>query len=193
MLTMDIHQLSPAERNCCKVAECPLIKLRDRPPASTTLRNRHTASIIISFRIRFRATSHPSSGSSANSNSALISARSQPFRTSLASLRSPSTSESASIRMDFPAPVSPVSTVKPGTNSRSIRSTMTKSRMLKKLQHETHRLMPGFWVNRSSPASPAACGSSCGRKNAATLPYGENAAPSTLSCSRRSKWEWLSE
>ena len=51
------------------------------------------------------------------------------------SARSPSTAASASIRIDLPAPVSPVSTVKPGWNSRSSRSTMTKSRMLRAAQH----------------------------------------------------------
>jgi hypothetical protein len=40
----------------------------------------------------------------------------------------PSTSCSASIRMDLPAPVSPVSTVKPACRSSSSVCTMTKSR-----------------------------------------------------------------
>src|SRR5262245_15166687 len=35
------------------------------------------------------------------------------------------------MRIDLPAPVSPVSTVKPGANSSSSRSTITKSRMLR--------------------------------------------------------------
>ena len=62
-------------------------------------------------------------------NSAATSARVAPSRTASAWVRSPSTNCSASMRMDLPAPVSPVSTVKPPANSSSSRSTMTKSRI----------------------------------------------------------------
>src|SRR6185312_8025611 len=66
---------------------------------------------------------------SLRSNSALISARSAPWRTTPASARSPMARPSASTRMDLPAPVSPVSTVMPGFSSSSSVSMMAKSRM----------------------------------------------------------------
>ena len=50
---------------------------------------------------------------SRTSNSALTSARSAPARTTPGSARPPSASASASTRIDLPAPVSPVSAVKP--------------------------------------------------------------------------------
>src|SRR3989338_523218 len=46
-----------------------------------------------------------------------------------ASARSPSASARASMTMDLPAPVSPVSTVRPASSSSSRRSMMAKSRM----------------------------------------------------------------
>ena len=45
-----------------------------------------------------------------------------PVRTSSLEVRSPSTAWMASIIMDLPAPVSPVSTVKPGSRSMEARS-----------------------------------------------------------------------
>ena len=52
-----------------------------------------------------------------------------PWRTSEASPRAPSASERASSRMDFPAPVSPVRTERPGAKSMSSRSIRTISRI----------------------------------------------------------------
>jgi hypothetical protein len=73
------------------------------------------------------------------SNSALISARAQPSRTTPASPRPPSASWSASTRIDLPAPVSPLSTLKPDAKSISSASTMTKSRIARRCS------MTGSW------------------------------------------------
>src|ERR1700682_859525 len=54
---------------------------------------------------------------------------STPLRTRPASPRPPSASAKASSRMDFPAPVSPVSTARPRENSISSRSIRTMSRI----------------------------------------------------------------
>ncbi len=55
----------------------------------------------------------------ANSNVAVTWPCDWPWRTRPPSPRAPSASDSASRRMDFPAPVSPVRMVSPGENSRS--------------------------------------------------------------------------
>ena len=60
-----------------------------------------------------------------------ISALVLPSLIWLASALSPKTKARASNRMDLPAPVSPVRTVKPFSRSMSRVSTMTKSRMFK--------------------------------------------------------------
>src|SRR6266508_4395571 len=60
------------------------------------------------------------------SNSPLIESRSAPFRTSSTDPRPPVSSDSASTRMDFPAPVSPVMTVSPGSSSISRSSTIAR-------------------------------------------------------------------
>src|SRR5688500_7653520 len=52
-----------------------------------------------------------------------------PVRTMSALTRSPRTAPSASMRIDFPAPVSPVSTLSPGPNARFTLSMMAKFRM----------------------------------------------------------------
>ena len=58
------------------------------------------------------------------SNPAVISARSQPWRTVLESARSPRHRPRASSMIDLPAPVSPVMTVMPPLNSISRLETM---------------------------------------------------------------------
>ncbi|KYF57275.1 hypothetical protein BE08_23480 [Sorangium cellulosum] len=58
------------------------------------------------------------------SNSASISASSAPGRICSALARPPRTSESAPTTIDLPAPVSPVSTLKPGS-SRSSRASIS--------------------------------------------------------------------
>ena len=74
----------------------------------------------------------PGASAGGTSNSALISARAAPSRTTPASPRLPSASCSASTRIDLPAPVSPLSTDKPDANSISSASTMTKSRIARR-------------------------------------------------------------
>src|SRR3990167_1165996 len=67
------------------------------------------------------------------SNSAEISARGLPSRMTPLSARSPKSSPKASIRIDLPAPVSPVRTVMPRSNSSSSSSMTAKSRMFSRL------------------------------------------------------------
>jgi hypothetical protein len=65
----------------------------------------------------------------ATSNSAVTWPWAAPWRTSEASPRAPSASDSASSRIDLPAPVSPVSTDSPAEKSISSLSMRTMSRM----------------------------------------------------------------
>ena len=60
---------------------------------------------------------------------AQISARSAPARMMSAVARAPPARVSASTMIDLPAPVSPVSTVRPGAKSSSTVSTMARSRI----------------------------------------------------------------
>src|SRR3990167_206916 len=104
------------------VAALPLIQARLRPSVSTVRRSS-----------RLSSSGKPCSSSQlarwgGASNSAAISQRDAPSRTTPLSERAPRASCSASIRMDLPAPVSPVSTQKPWSSSRSSDCTMTKSR-----------------------------------------------------------------
>ena len=98
---------------------------------------------------------------------ALISQRCAPSRTMAASARAPSASCRASIKMDLPAPVSPVSTVKPLLRSSSSAWTITKSRrkILFRLMKQCS-LQVGCSLRprlRSSAASCARCRSSSSR------------------------------
>ena len=68
-------------------------------------------------------------GPAAGRSTAVTLACSAPVRTSPASARAPSARPRLSSRMDLPAPVSPVSTVRPGPNPRSSRSISTTSRI----------------------------------------------------------------
>ena len=108
--------------SCVAVAALPLIHARLLPCTSIVRRSNS-----VSLAPKPACSSH-SSKTGALSNSALISQRCAPSRTTPASARAPSASCSASIKMDLPAPVSPVSTVKPSHRSRSRACTMTKSR-----------------------------------------------------------------
>ena len=67
------------------------------------------------------------SGSGRRSNRASTRAVSAPWRTSVVSARAPSASPSASISRLFPAPVSPVMTLNPASNSRRSRSIRARS------------------------------------------------------------------
>ncbi len=93
--------------SCVAVAALPLIQARLLPCTSIVRRSS-----------RLSPPSKPACSSQAArplglSNSTLISQRAAPSRTTPASARAPRASCRASIRMDLPAPVSPVSTVKP--------------------------------------------------------------------------------
>ena len=110
------------------VAALPLIQARLRPSVSTVRRNSRASS-----------TGKPCSSSQGvsageTSNSAAISQRVAPSRTTPLSARAPKANCRASIRMDLPAPVSPVNTEKPLPKSRSRDCTMTKSRKTMRLR-----------------------------------------------------------
>ena len=113
---------SPSSRSRAMVLGWPLICARERPSFSTMRRS----SSWPGSPARSCSASQAANVSSMP-KSAEMSARSAPSRTSVASPRPPSTRPMASSRMDLPAPVSPVSTVKPGPNSISADSTITKS------------------------------------------------------------------
>ena len=104
------------------MAGLPLIQARLLPWMSMVRR---------SSRYSFNSNPAPSSqvaNPMGASNSALTSVRLVPSRISPTSALPPVTSCSASIKIDFPAPVSPVSTVNPLDKSRSSSLTITKSR-----------------------------------------------------------------
>ena len=118
--------ISPISPSCASVAGRPLIQARERPCASSTRRSSTTPGSPASP----CASSHASTiGRLVASNTADNSARSAPWRNCRNSKRSPSSNASASTSIDLPAPVSPVSTVKPGSNSTSSFSTTTKLRI----------------------------------------------------------------
>ena len=109
-------------RNCCTVAGLPLTHARLLPCRSTVRRSNKLAD-----------TSNPASWSNSStpavlSNSADTSVRLAPSRITPVSARAPVTSCSASIKIDLPAPVSPVNTVKLSCRSSSNSLTITKSR-----------------------------------------------------------------
>ena len=120
---------SPASRSCANVATLPLIKARLRPLVSI---------VLLSSKLwPLSSVGNPCSSShwvkwficsELIRKRAEISARWLPSRIWLLSARSPRTRLSASSRIDFPAPVSPVRTVNPAEKSSSSWSTMTKSR-----------------------------------------------------------------
>src|SRR5512145_1906263 len=98
------------------------MKQRERP-ARSIVRRRRT---MPGSPARPASSSQAEKERSARSNSAESSARSAPSRTREASPRPPTRSSIASTRIDLPAPVSPVSTLKPAPNSSDARSMMTK-------------------------------------------------------------------
>ena len=114
--------------SCAAVHIRPLRNARLRPSLCTTRRTTSSRSAPPS------PPSPPSKGTPAasslpakrepcaTSKSASTSASRAPLRTSSGRPRPPSTKESASTTIDFPAPVSPVSTLKPGRSSRTSRS-----------------------------------------------------------------------
>jgi hypothetical protein len=77
----------------------------------------------------FSSSSASAGWPAARSKATLTEACFWPLRTRPLSARLPSASPSASSRIDLPAPVSPVSTPRPGPNSRSSVSISTTSRI----------------------------------------------------------------
>src|SRR6188472_231902 len=71
---------------------------------------------------------------------------SAPWRTRPASPRPPSASAKASSRMDFPAPVSPVSTASPRENSISSRSIRTMSRIDRRASMRSNFLAETYFL-----------------------------------------------
>ena len=119
-------------RNWVAVAALPLIHARLLPCAS-----------MLRFKSKSSCASKPLSSSQDcrlgfRANSAEISVRLAPSRTTLASARAPSTSCKASTKIDLPAPVSPLSTPKPWLKSKSSCRTMTKSRRLMRCKLMSH-------------------------------------------------------
>ena len=126
--------MSPKPRSWVAVAGLPLIQARLLPCVSMVRLSSSVSSAAMSEK--------PSSSSHCStswlvSKAAEISARVAPSRTTPLSARAPSTSCKASIRIDLPAPVSPVRAEKPCDKSRSSSRTITKSRktMCSRLMH----------------------------------------------------------
>ena len=118
-------------------------------------------------RLRARSTARPARRSAAGlfaiAKVAETSARSAPCRTTSAPARPPAASSSASTRMDLPAPVSPVSTVRPEASSSSAASMIAKSRiwMCSSTRASILRFGPAARDRRvPSAASSAGCGNS---------------------------------
>src|ERR1700704_5551100 len=118
------------------------MKARVRPSASCTRRRIISPVSSRPFSVRIFVAGWPLG----TSKVAVTWPCSTPWRTRPASPRPPSASAKASSRMDFPAPVSPVSTARPRENSISSRSIRTMSRidrrasMRGKFLAETHLL-----------------------------------------------------
>ena len=108
---------------------------RASPGCSRTRASVHRRRQFAAGRTRLRARStarrarRSAAGFFAIAKVAETSARSAPCRTTSAPARPPAASSSASTRMDLPAPVSPVSTVRPEASSSSAASMIAKSRI----------------------------------------------------------------
>src|SRR5450432_426849 len=130
------HKSTPSSVSCAAVQRRPLTYARLRlscRPAPSASRLAWTTRLTTSS----RSTGNPAETSfadtldaGASSKSASTSASSAPLRTSSGRARAPSTSDSASTSIDLPAPVSPVTTLKPGESSSSSRSINTIFRTL---------------------------------------------------------------
>ena len=140
---------SPISRSWVAVAGLPLIHARLLPAMSTVRRSSKLLEWL-SGCSNPALLSQPDS-TSVDSNSALTSVRAAPSRITPGSARAPVTNCNASIRIDLPAPVSPVNTVKPLARSSSSSLTITKSRRTMRFS-DTVRL-----PLHSSAISGAAC------------------------------------
>src|SRR6476620_5178735 len=132
----------PTAFRVCTLIDWSLMKARVRPSASCTRRRIISPVSSRPFSERIFAAGWPLG----TSKVAVTCPCSTPWRTRPASPRPPSASANASSRMDFPAPVSPVSTARPRENSISSRSIRTMSRidrrasMRSRFLPETHLL-----------------------------------------------------
>src|SRR6185369_13711942 len=116
---------APTALRVCTLIDWSLTKARVRPSASCTRRRIISPVSSRPFSDRIRAAGWPLG----TSKVAVTWPCSAPWRTRPESPRPPSASAKASSRMDFPAPVSPVSTARPRENSISSRSIRTMSRI----------------------------------------------------------------
>src|SRR5215467_6560886 len=115
----------PSAFRACALSGWSLTKARVRPSANCTRRRISSSSAGISFSAMSARTGWPGGSSKA----AVTWPCSAPWRTNATSPRAPSARAKASSRMDLPAPVSPVSTDRPETNSISSRSMRIMSRI----------------------------------------------------------------
>ena len=130
------------------------------------------------------------------SNSAASSARSAPGRNCRSSKRSPSSSASASSRIDLPAPVSPVSTVKPRVELEVERLDDDKIADGQQPQHARALKAPtgaAVRASRSSAASRAASRSGRDPRGAAGAPSSGARRIVTRSPSCSGKCAWPSQ
>ena len=119
---------SPTLANARAVAILPFRRAVDRPLAMISrlrITTSSSASIPRSTRIGFSRSMVGASGA----KTASIRAELSPVRTTSLVARAPSTAPSASSRIDFPAPVSPVRTFRPSENWMLVSSIMAKFRM----------------------------------------------------------------
>src|SRR5512137_2587066 len=120
---------SPISRSKLDGTERPFTRAVERPPDRIS-RASHNRSGSSSFSSSFASSSARSSGAAGRSNTPSTSARSHPARTASLSALLPSSRPTASMMIDLPAPVSPVSTLKPAVSCRRRRSMMAKSMMV---------------------------------------------------------------
>ena len=97
-----------------------------------------------------------SSAPSGVSKMASMAAVSSPVRTRSAEARPPTSRPTAPTRMDLPAPVSPVRTLRPGSNSSSSRSMTARLRMREEAQHG-RREVPSYQMFDSATGGVLRC------------------------------------
>lgn len=124
VLTVNLDQMPPTSRSSAAEQGWSLRKAR-LPPSALSVRRISSGSpgsSTMSLSASRLASGVPGAG---GAKLAVTCARSLPCRTSALSARIPSARPSASSRIDLPAPVSPVSTPRPASKSRSSRSIST--------------------------------------------------------------------
>src|SRR5580698_6377666 len=126
------------------------MKARVRPSANCTRRTINSSSPVMSFAESTRR----AGWALPRSKAAMTEPCSAPSRTSAASPRAPSASAKASSNIDFPAPVSPVSTARPDPKSMSRRSIRTISRMESRASMTTTLVQDGGILPIPGPSVP---------------------------------------